>query len=138
MKKSWKRVLLAALVVCAVLSGLVSCKKQEAKGEHKATVSIDCSKIWAHEADLNADKADYVPKDGVVLGETEVFFDAEDSAYGKYVKGIAQLYAGDCGDMSGWMYKVNGEFAEVGCDAYTVQEGDEICWVFICDYTTDC
>ena len=61
MKKSWKRVLLAALVVCAVLSGLVSCKKQEAKGEYKATVSIDCSKIWAHEADLNADKADYVP-----------------------------------------------------------------------------
>lgn len=159
MKKSWKRVLLVALVVCAVLSGLVSCKKQEAKGEYKATVSIDCSKIWAHEADLNADKADYVPKDGVVLGETEVFFDgevtaydllqavcqerkiqmdAEDSAYGKYVKGIAQLYAGDCGDMSGWMYKVNGEFAEVGCDAYTVQEGDEICWVFICDYLTDC
>ena len=64
--------------------------------------------------------------------------DAEDSAYGKYVKGIAQIYSGDCGDMSGWMYTVNGEFAEVGCDAYSVQEGDEICWVFICDYLTDC
>lgn len=76
MKKSWKRVLLAALAVCAVLSGLVSCKKQEAKGEHKATVSIDCSKIWAHEADLNADNADYVPKDGVVLGKPRSFLTA--------------------------------------------------------------
>lgn len=153
-----KRVLLAVLAICMVLAGLASCKKKEDAGEYAGKVAIDCSKIWDHEADLSAEKKDYVPEDGLILAETEVRFDegetawdllqraceeqeiqldAEDSAYGKYVKGIGQIYSGDCGDMSGWMFQVNGAYAEAGCDAYELQEGDVVTWIFICDYETD-
>ncbi|MBO4400065.1 MAG: DUF4430 domain-containing protein [Lachnospiraceae bacterium] len=43
-----------------------------------------------------------------------------------YVKGIADLYEFDYGDMSGWIYRVNGVTMPVGCGAATVAPGDEI------------
>ena len=49
-----------------------------------------------------------------------------------YVKGIANLYEFDVGSQSGWMYKVNGWFPNYGCSRYTVQQGDEICWMYTC------
>ena len=38
----------------------------------------------------------------------------------------------DLGENSGWMYKVNGWFPNYGCSRYTVQQGDEICWMYTC------
>lgn len=153
-----KRALLLAVAMCMVLAGLAACKKEQPAGEFTGKVAIDCGKILDHQEDLAEEKADYVPEDGLILKETEVSFDAgetawdllqraceqqdihldaEDSAYGKYVKGIGQIYSGDCGAMSGWLFKVNDTFAEVGCDAYEVQQGDVVTWVFICDYEAD-
>ena len=50
-----------------------------------------------------------------------------------YVKGINYLYELAYGDLSGWIYLVNGERASVGCGTYVVQDGDEIIWA----YTTE-
>ena len=48
-----------------------------------------------------------------------------------YVSSINGLAEFDHGNRSGWMYKVNGEFPNVGCGSYDLQEGDEIEWIYV-------
>lgn len=48
-----------------------------------------------------------------------------------YIRGIQYLYEYDYGDLSGWVYRVNGKTPSVGCGAYVLQPNDEIRW----DYT---
>lgn len=52
-----------------------------------------------------------------------------------YITGIDGLYEFDYGNQSGWLYRVNGDFAaaSVSCGSYPVHEGDRIEWL----YTTD-
>ncbi len=54
-----------------------------------------------------------------------------------YVEGIGNLYEFDCGDLSGWMYKVNEWFPNYGCSLYTLEDNDVICWVYTCDLGYD-
>ncbi|MBQ8507897.1 MAG: DUF4430 domain-containing protein [Clostridia bacterium] len=95
------------------------------------------------------------PEDGEILPRTEIAFAEGDSVFDvltravkerrlhmeyaganasqAYVKGINYLYELAYGDLSGWIYLVNGERASVGCGTYVVQDGDEIIWA----YTTE-
>lgn len=50
-----------------------------------------------------------------------------------YVKEINGLSEFDYGNMSGWKYKVNGVYPNVGAGAYTLKDGDRVEWV----YTTE-
>ena len=54
-----------------------------------------------------------------------------------YVEGINHLYEFDGGQLSGWMYKVNGQFPNYGCSSYTVEAGDVIVWLYTCDLGKD-
>ena len=54
-----------------------------------------------------------------------------------YIKGIHNLYEFDCGNLSGWMYKVNGWFPNYGCSRYSLKQGDVIEWVYTCDLGRD-
>lgn len=58
-----------------------------------------------------------------------------DAAGGKnyYVRAIENISEFDFGDLSGWMYRVNGEFPSVGCSEYVLRDNDRIEWL----YTTD-
>ena len=47
-----------------------------------------------------------------------------------YIAGINYIYEFDYGDLSGWMYFVNGEEASVGCDSYKLSDGDKIQWLY--------
>lgn len=47
-----------------------------------------------------------------------------------YVNGINYLYEYAYGDLSGWIYLVNGEKQSVGCAGYTLEDGDEISWQY--------
>lgn len=47
-----------------------------------------------------------------------------------YVEGIANVYEFDYGDLSGWMYFVNGNSPSVSCGEYTLSKGDKIEWVY--------
>ncbi|MGM9626294.1 MAG: DUF4430 domain-containing protein [Eubacteriales bacterium] len=47
------------------------------------------------------------------------------------------LYEFDFGDLSGWIYKVNGETPSVGCGDYVLSDGDEIAWLYTCDLGND-
>lgn len=50
-----------------------------------------------------------------------------------YIEGIGNLYEFDCGERSGWKYKVNDQFLGVGCSQHKVKKGDTIEWVYTCD-----
>lgn len=54
-----------------------------------------------------------------------------------YVEGIGQLYEFDCGEGSGWIYKVNGTAPGRGCDGVTLNPGDNLVWAYTCNYGND-
>lgn len=124
------------------------------------TVSISCAVLLDRMDELDAEKAELVPTDGVLLGETSAAFEEGESVfdilrrvcrenhihmefssspvYGSaYIEGIGNLYEFDCGDGSGWMYRVNGEFPNYGCSQYTLSAGDTVEWVYTCDFGAD-
>ena len=101
-----------------------------------------------------------MPEDGVIFPETTVYFSEGESVCdvlvremmnakihmesentpmykSAYIEGIANLYEYDCGPLSGWMYKVNGEFPNYGCSAYVLSDGDRVEWVYTCDLGKD-
>ena len=55
----------------------------------------------------------------------------------RYIEGISYLYEYDCGDLSGWMYRVNGEIPSVGCGEYRLRDGDCVEWLYTCDLGND-
>jgi len=112
-------------------------------------LSIRCDTV----AGGNADAA--IPENGEILPRTQLEFMEGDSVFdvltravrqGKlhmeyegaspaqaYVKGINYLYELAHGDLSGWVFSVNGVTSSVGAGSRTVKDGDEIIWA----YTTE-
>lgn len=54
-----------------------------------------------------------------------------------YISGINNLYEFDWGELSGWMYFVNGEECSVGCGNYVLKDGDSIQWLYTCEIGND-
>ena len=50
---------------------------------------------------------------------------------GGYVRSISGLAEFDCGQGSGWMYKVNGVLPNVSCKSYKLTNGDKIEFRFL-------
>ncbi|MBO4818792.1 MAG: DUF4430 domain-containing protein [Firmicutes bacterium] len=120
------------------------------------TIQIVCYTILDNWDNLDPDKAPFVPGDGVILYNTTVEFDAGQTVFdvlcyvcdtygiqleyswtpiydSYYIEGINYLYEKDCGDMSGWMYKVNGWVPNYGCSSYVLSDGDAITWCYTCN-----
>lgn len=124
------------------------------------TLWIRCDTILDNMDKLDPDKAELVPEDGVILHKESVSFEEGESVFdvllrvtreekvhmefvdtpiyhSAYVEGIGNLYELDCGELSGWSYKVNGEFPSVGCSLYKLENGDTVEWVYTCDLGRD-
>ena len=134
---------------------------EESSGSsHICTISISCATILNNMSDLKSGKEEFVPSDGWILAASEVEFTEGESVHdilqrvckdagiqmessftpaynSAYVEGINNLYEFDCGQLSGWMYNVNGWFPNYGCSKYTVQDGDVINWVYTCNLGKD-
>ena len=54
-----------------------------------------------------------------------------------YVRSIGGLSEFDCGDLSGWMYSVNGVYPNYSCGSYVLEDGDTIIWIYTCDLGND-
>ena len=126
--------------------------------ERKCTLTIRCDKLVGN-AELDPDKVELVPADGVMFTAEAVFYEGESvfnvlqrtlkqnkqhlefeqtPLYNSaYIEGICNLYAYDAGALSGWMYSVNGVFPNYGCSQYQVQDGDSIEWHYTCDLGAD-
>ena len=118
-------------------------------------IEIRCDTILKNMGELNPGKAEFVPSNGIILPMVEVPFYENETVfevlnrickkaniqieyswtplYGSYyIEGINHLYEFDCGEQSGWMYKVNEWFPNYGCSSYYVKDGDVIVWCYTC------
>ena len=124
-----------------------------------ATLSVTCT-VLVGNTDLDSEKAALVPADGVIFPAASVEFYSGESVFNllsremrkngihmefkssaayrtAYVEGIGNLYEFDAGELSGWMYRVNGSFPNKGCSSYLLSDGDTVEWVYTCDLGKD-
>ena len=124
------------------------------------TFSVECGTVFQHLDDLEDGKLDALPPDGVILPLQSVSFTEGESVfdvlqrlcrknkipmessyvplYGTaYVEGIGNLYEFDCGEGSGWMYRVNGNYPNFGCSRYILQDSDTVEFRYTCDLGAD-
>lgn len=129
-----------------------------------ATLSIEC-KTAAENLSLLPEELRserYVPRDGYILPPTKLALEKDETAYSlflraakyyeipfeaqaagdnslgtAYIQSINQLSEFDGGELSGWMYSVNGEFPSAGCDSFTVSDGDVVRFVYSFDLGKD-
>jgi hypothetical protein len=129
-------------------------------GEFTATLTVRCDTILDHMDLLDREKWELIPSDGVILAETTVIFYEGESVFNvlqremkrakihmefmntpiynsAYIEGIHNLYEFDVGELSGWMYKVNGWFPNYGCSRYQLKQGDTVEWEYTCDLGRD-
>ena len=148
------------------MGSLSGCRAENSKSvagngkEYTATLSIDCKTILDNIDKLDKNKAKIVPPDGMIMdSRTVVFYEGENvfdvlkretaaskihmefswtPIYGSvYVEGIHNLYEFDCGELSGWMYQVNGWYPNYGASRYILKNGDVIEWRYTCDLGRD-
>lgn len=128
--------------------------------EFKCTLSISCATILDNMDLCEKEKRELVPDDGWILKPVEVVFYEGESVFNvlqrtckqnkihmefsntpmynsAYIEGIHNLYEFTVGELSGWMYKVNGWFPNYGCSRYALKDGDVIEWVYTCDLGYD-
>ena len=127
---------------------------------YTCTFSIECSTILNNLSELDPDKLELVPTNGVILAPTTVTFYEGESVFdvlqrvckennihlefswtpiynSAYIEGIHNLYEFDCGALSGWMYRVNGWYPNYGCSRYQLADGEVVEWRFTCDLGED-
>lgn len=135
-------------------------KQEETDSRLTCTLSINCHTILSNMAKLKPEKTGLIPSNGVIFPETEVEFYKGESVVNvltremkknkihlefvnvplynsAYIEGIANIYEHDCGELSGWMYRVNGTFPNHGASQYKLKKGDRIEWLYTCDMGTD-
>ena len=129
-------------------------KKTDATGT--VTLTIRCDTVVG-KADY-----DYIPDDGTILPATEFEIAEGDTVYDilveaargyniqtefegntandhshAYVSGINYLYEFSFGDLSGWIYRVNGTTQSVSCGSYKLADGDVVEWLYSCELGND-
>lgn len=123
-------------------------------------ISISCKVILNNMDKLTPGKETQVPSDGVILTTKEVPLYEGETAFdvllrvtkdeglhmehtktpiykSNYIEGIHNIYEFDCGELSGWMYRVNSEFPSYGCSGYKMKNGDVLDWIYTCDLGRD-
>lgn len=127
------------------------------------TLSIRCDTLLEPEnrkVAISNGKGEMIPEDGVIYQTKKVKFYKNESVFdvllrevqeqkihmefsmtpiynSNYIEGINNLYEFDGGELSGWMYKVNGWYPNYGCSRYQLKDGDVIEWVYTCDLGRD-
>jgi len=124
------------------------------------TLTVRCETILDNMDELDSEKVELIPENGLIFPTTTVTFYEGESVFNvlqremrragihmefvntpiynsAYIEGINNLYEFDCGRWSGWMYKVNEWFPNYGCSRYQIKQGDVIEWVYTCDLGRD-
>lgn len=160
-KRHWKNFVAVAVIAAALIGLVFVVDVQSAEDYYSTTVTktdaigsvtltIRCNKV--------AGKAAHIPADGVILAEASFPIAQGDTVYTvltdaarahgihleasganglMYVSGIGNIYEFDFGDLSGWVYMVNGESASVGCDQYVLEPGDRVEWHYTLELGKD-
>ncbi len=130
----------------------------EAPRRDMVTCSIEilCDSLVERKASLEENMWKYIPSDGKILPKVYVTVCAGSSVYdvlqevckaegialdakytplykSYYLRGIGHLYEKQAGDMSGWVYTVNGRSVNRGASSCKVSDGDEVSWQYTCN-----
>lgn len=126
----------------------------------QVTISISAATILDNLDKFDSAKKSLLPEDGVLVSTRSIPFKEGSTVFdalvavtkdqrvhmeyvstplykSNYIEGIANIYEMDAGPLSGWMYKVNGVFPNVGCGRYELKAGDVIEWIYTCDLGRD-
>jgi hypothetical protein len=126
----------------------------------KCTLSVTCTTVLDNMDILNPEKKEIVPEDGIIFLEQEVVFYEGESVFdvllremkknkihmeyvmtplydSNYIEGIGNLYELDCGELSGWVYLVNGLSPSYGSSSYKLSDGDVVEWKYTCNLGRD-
>lgn len=143
--------------VTAEPSAMEEPKEMAAATEPSCTLSICCDEVLKNLEALSEEKREIIPSDGWILQEKNVSFTEGETVFdlllretksrgihfefvytpmyqSAYIEGIGNLYEFDCGDTSGWVYKVNGEKPRVGCSQYTLKNSDKVEFIYTCNF----
>lgn len=153
----------AAVFILIVLSAKIQCAS-DYYGDNEPQRDVIGTVTMTIRCDTIADRknSEYVPADGIILDLTgfdisegysvyDVLCDAakkygihmenegsSGSVHGMvYISGINHIYEFDYGELSGWMYRVNGGTPSVGCGNYILSDGDNIEWLYTCELGED-
>ncbi len=135
-------------------------QEEETNKELSCTLSVRCDTILQNMELLDSKKSGLVPQSGTIFSERTVTFYEGESVFNllvremkkngihlefvnvpmynsAYIEGIANIYEFDCGELSGWMYSVNGYFPNYGCSTHQLKAGDRVEFVYTCDLGND-
>ena len=153
-RRNIKNFILIALVYIAVIGIVLFTNFSSANAHYNkplkenvigtVSISIRCDAI-------SDEKSDHIPDNGIILEASQFPIDNNDTVYdilleataknkinletnsiaeSAYVEGINNIYEFDYGDLSGWVFYVNGESPSVGCGEYKLSPDDEIEWIY--------
>ena len=149
-KRHPKNFIAVAIIAAVMIGGVFLLDVQSAESYYttavtkedvigSVTLTIRCDKV--------AGRAAHIPADGVLLAETQMPIASGDTVYTvltdaarahalhmeasgaqglMYIHGIGNIYEFDFGELSGWLYTVNGETFSVGVDQYVLKSGDKV------------
>ncbi len=161
-RRKWKH-LLPPLLIAAVLIAVICFVDIQAPEDYYTPGNAPAgesmgSAMLEIRCDVLPEGSENVPADGSILPKTAFPIYAGDTVYDLltraarehrlqldtsgapgmvYVSGLQYLYEQAHGELSGWMFFVNGQSASRSCDQYTVQDGDSILWAYTCQMGAD-
>ncbi|MHB8961656.1 MAG: DUF4430 domain-containing protein [Saccharofermentanales bacterium] len=133
-------------------------------GSRSASILIDCGVLLVNRDAVPKELKDsgFIPEDGVILEKTVYAIEEDESVFdlllkatkqkriqmefsgnpdgglsSVYIRSIRNIYEFSCGPLSGWMFKVNGEFSGDDSSSVVLADGDLVEWVFTCDMGRD-
>ncbi|MBE6011811.1 MAG: DUF4430 domain-containing protein [Lachnospiraceae bacterium] len=150
--------LFLALILCVGI--FTSCASENDKYQGYASLKAECSTVFDNMDLLKEEKKEIIPDDGVIFYTDKAGFKEGETVFDLfkrqmqeeklqyefkempgtdivYIDAIGNLYSFDCGEQSGWLFKINGEFPLEACNQIKVNEGDEIEFLYTCDWGID-
>ena len=129
-------------------------------GNFTCSILVRCDTILKNPDLIKEEIKNIIPKDGVIYKAENVVFYEGESAFNvlsrelkknkihfefnitpiyntAYIEAIANIYEFDCGELSGWIYKVNNKIPDVGSSLYIINDGDTIEFVYSCNMGKD-
>ena len=124
------------------------------------TLSVTCHTILDNMHKVKEEKKQIIPLNGIIYPQKRVEFYENETAFNVllremkqnrihfeyeytpmydsiYIEGIGNIYEFDAGDLSGWLYRVNGSFLNYSLSEYTLKNGDKIEIIYTCNMGAD-
>ena len=154
----------AGAAIAVILLTDIRSPEEYYSGEKKHKDNVIGTVTMEIRCDTIAGKSDseHIPEDGVILAPTAFDIESGDtvfdilteaaqtygiqvenkgsagSSHGMvYISGINYIYEFDFGDLSGWVYHVNGITPSRNCGEYVLSDGDRIEWLYTCEVGHD-